>query len=73
MSNEYFRHFAANLRGEYEEAKKQGLILSYKLLFGNATNKEDWNLLLMIEYKNMAAFDGVKKNGKPSTRKQLVR
>jgi len=59
MTNEYFRHFASNLRGEYEEAKKQGLILSYKLLFGNAANKDDWNLLLMTEYKNMAAFDGV--------------
>ena len=59
MSNEYFRHFATNLRGEYEEAKRQGLILSYKMLFGDATNKDDWNLLLMTEYKNMAAFDGV--------------
>jgi hypothetical protein len=59
MSNEYFRHFATNLRGEYEEAKRQGLILSYKLLFGNAANKDDWDLLIMIEYKNMAAFDGV--------------
>ena len=58
MSNEYFRHFAANLRGEYDEGKKQGLILSYKLLFGDAVNKDDWNLLLMVEYKNMAAFDG---------------
>jgi len=59
MSNEYFRHFATNLRGEYEEAKRQGLILSYKLLFGNAANQEDWDLMIMIEYKNMAAFDGV--------------
>ena len=58
MSNEYFRHFADNLRDGYEEGKKQGLILSYKLLFGDAVNKDDWNLLLMVEYKNMAAFDG---------------
>jgi hypothetical protein len=59
MTNEYLRHFANNLRGEYEEGKKQGLILSYKLLLGNAANKEDWNLLLMVEYKNMAALDGI--------------
>ena len=59
MTNEYLRHFANNLRGEYEEGKKQGLILSYKLLLGNAANKEDWNLLLMAEYKNMAALDGI--------------
>jgi hypothetical protein len=59
MTNEYFRNFTSNLRGEYEEGKKQGLILSYKLLLGNAANKDDWNLLLMVEYKNMAALDGI--------------
>ena len=59
MSNDYLKHFAMNLRGEYEEAIKQGLILSYKFLLGNATYKDDWDLLLMTEYKNMAAFDGV--------------
>jgi hypothetical protein len=58
MSNDYLKHFATNLRSEYEEAKKQGLILSYKLLLGNAAYKDDWDLLLMTEYKNMAAFDG---------------
>lgn len=36
---------------------KEGLILSYKIISANASNKDDWNLLLMEEYKNMAAFD----------------
>lgn len=58
MKNDYLKHFADNLREAYEEGKKQGVILSYKILIGNAANREDWNLLLMVEYKNMAALDG---------------
>jgi hypothetical protein len=57
MSNDYLRHFAANLRAEYEEAKKQGLIMSYRFLSGLAANKDDWDLMLMVEYKNMAVLD----------------
>ena len=40
-----------------EEAKSEGLIVSYKILSGAAANKEDFNLVLMIENKNMASFD----------------
>ena len=41
-----------------DEAIKQGLILSYKILNGNSSNPEDWNLVLMVEYKNMASMEG---------------
>ena len=59
MTNDYLRNLAANWRNENEEAKKQGLLLSYKILSGSAANKDDWDLMLMVEYKNMAALDGV--------------
>jgi len=42
-----------------EEAKKEGLILSYKIISSSAVNKDDWDLLLMTEFKNFAAFDGL--------------
>jgi hypothetical protein len=58
MSNDYLRSLAANWRNEREEAKKQGLVISYRILSGSAANKDDWDLLLMVEYKNMAALDG---------------
>jgi hypothetical protein len=58
MNNEYLRNLAANWRQNCEEAKKQGLIISYKIFSGYAANQEDWDLMLMIEYKNMAALDG---------------
>ena len=59
MENDYLRNLAAVWRNENEEAKKQGLILSYKILSGLAATEDDWDLLLMIEYKNMAALDGI--------------
>ena len=58
MTNDYLRNLAGIWKINCEEAKKQGLVLSYKILSGAAANKEDWDLMLMIEYKNMATFDG---------------
>jgi hypothetical protein len=54
----YFRDLGATWKQVMEEAKKDGLVLSYKLLSGSASDRDDWNLLLMTEVPNMAAFDG---------------
>ena len=53
------KNLAENWKRLNEEAMKQGLILSYKILSSPAANQEDWDVMLMIEYKNMAAFDGM--------------
>ena len=58
MKNEYLRSLAANWRKIHEEAKTQGLILSYKILSSTAANKQDWDIMLMTEYKGMASLDG---------------
>jgi len=42
----------------HDEAIKQGLILSYKILEGTAANPEDWNIMLLAEYKNLASMAG---------------
>ena len=42
-----------------EEAKKQGLILSDHILTGNATGRDDFDVITLTEYKNWAAFDGL--------------
>ncbi len=41
-----------------DEGVRQGLILSSKILAGESTNPEDYNLILMIEYKNLAGMEG---------------
>jgi hypothetical protein len=59
LDNDYLRNLSAGWKKVIEEAKKGGLILSYKILSGAAANREDWDMMLMIEYKNMAALDGI--------------
>ena len=41
-----------------DEARKQQLIVSYKILDGNLPGKDEWNMMLLVEQKNWAAFDG---------------
>lgn len=40
-----------------EEAKKRGVVTSYKILSAQRATPEDWDLILMVEYPNMATFD----------------
>ncbi|MBV9360723.1 MAG: hypothetical protein JO292_04980, partial [Betaproteobacteria bacterium] len=37
----------------------EGLILQEKMLAGESAGREDFDLILMVEYKNWAAFDGL--------------
>jgi hypothetical protein len=56
-SDVYLKGLAQTWVASMEEAKKEGLILSYKILAGSASNEDDYDLILMIENKNMASFD----------------
>jgi len=59
MADDYLKSLGTTWKPMLEEAKKQGLVLSYKVLSTNAATADDWDLLLMVEYKNWAAFDGI--------------
>jgi hypothetical protein len=59
MFNQYMRDLAASRKPLMEEARKQGLIVSERMLTGESANGGDFNLILMVEYKNWAAFDGL--------------
>ena len=59
MGDDYLKSLGTTWKPMLEEAKKQGLVLSYKVLSTNASTVDDWDLLLMVEYKNWAAFDGI--------------
>ena len=59
MFDVYLRDLAAQRKNLMDEAKKAGLIVSEKMLSGQAFGRDDWDLMLMVEYKNWAAFDGL--------------
>ena len=57
MDDEYLERLSKTWKASMDEAKKDQLILDYKILKGSATNQDDFNLLLMVEFKNMASMD----------------
>jgi hypothetical protein len=59
MFDVYMQDAVIGRAREMEEAKKQGLVLSFKVLSGISANREDWDILFMEEYKNWAALDGL--------------
>jgi len=71
LDDDYLRVLAQTLKGTMEEEKKQGLIMDYKVLIGQASNRDDFNILIMVEYKNMAAFDGLREKTDPIMAKVL--
>ncbi len=54
----YLNSLKTSWKAVHDEGIKQGLILSYKILAGNASSPNDWNLVLMVEYKNLASMEG---------------
>jgi hypothetical protein len=71
MSDEYLKGLAKTFKGSLDEAKKQNLILDYKILLGDAATPQDFDILLMVESKNMAALDNAREKFDPITRKTV--
>src|SRR6266487_1046765 len=65
LDDDYLRSIAQTFKGTMEEEKKQGVIMDYKVLIGDAADRNDFNILLMVAYKNMAAFDGLREKTDP--------
>jgi len=69
MTDEYLKELAKTLKTTLEEAKKQNLVLDYKILLGNPATPQDFNILIMVESKNMAAQDKTREKFDPIARK----
>jgi len=54
---EYGRSLAKTWKKAMDEHKKNGQILSYKILAGPPSTRDDFTHLLMIEFPNYAALD----------------
>ena len=69
MGDDYLKGLAKSFKGTLDEAKKQGLVMDYKILLGDAATPQDFNILLMVESKNMAALDNAREKFDPIARK----
>jgi hypothetical protein len=57
MDQAYMNYLATSWKKEQEASKKEGLILSYKVLSTEPHTTGDWNLLLLTEYKDLATME----------------
>lgn len=55
--SDYMKFLNKVHRLELNALKKKGLILGYQILQSDARSPDDWNLAILLEYKNMAALD----------------
>jgi hypothetical protein len=69
MGDDYLKGLTKSFKGTLDEAKKQGLVMDYKILLGDAATPQDFNILLMVESKNMAALDNAREKFDPIARK----
>jgi len=57
METAYLNYVADDWKREQEALKKDGQIISYKVLTTETHGSDDWNIMLMTEYKNMATME----------------
>jgi hypothetical protein len=69
LGDQYLKELAKTLKASLEEAKKQNLVVDYKILLGDAATPQDFNILIMVESKNMAAQDNAREKFDPIARK----
>ena len=71
MSDDYLRQISQSVKPVYEEEKKQRIILDYKILDGDSMGAQDYNILIMVQYPNMAALDGLRDKMDPIVEKVM--
>jgi hypothetical protein len=57
--DEYMKWIATVWKQTNEEAKKAGIVVSYKVSTSEPRNPSDPDLILQVTYPNMATFDGI--------------
>ena len=57
MDTAYLSYVASEWKREQEALKKEGLILSYKVMQTEDHGPDDWNLILMTEVKDLATLE----------------
>ncbi|HKN17275.1 MAG: hypothetical protein ACLPH3_02480 [Terracidiphilus sp.] len=60
----YLTSLQKTTKAAYDESKKQGTIVDYKVFLKETKNSpEDWDICIAVEYKNHAAMDDLTAKG----------
>ncbi len=57
MTNAYLTYLTTDWKREQEALKQEGIVLSYKVLATEAHGANDWDLVLMSEFKDLASME----------------
>ena len=57
MFNDYMKYVSTNYRQTMEAGMKSGRVLAWKVLQVDSPRDHEPDVILMVEFKNMAAFD----------------
>ena len=71
LSDDYIKQITGTVKPVYDEEKKQKIILDYKILNGEASGPQDFDILIMVQYPNMAALDGLRDKMDPIVEKVM--
>ena len=71
MGDDYLKNLTQAYKSTSDEMKKQGIIMDYKIFIGDAANQDDFDILLLVQYKNMAALDGLREKADPIATKLI--
>src|SRR5262245_21647677 len=71
LADEYLKQITKSVKPVYDEEKKQKIILDYKILNGDASGPQDFNILILVEYPNWAALDNLRDKMDPIVEKVM--
>ncbi len=71
MFDNYVQWLDTKWKPLMEAQKKAGLITAYSVFNSPARDREDWNMVLTVTYKNMAALDGFDDRADPIARRLM--
>ena len=71
LADEYLKQITKSVKPVYDEEKKQNIILDYKILNGEASGTQDFNIVILVEYPNWAAFDNLRDKMDPIVEKVM--
>jgi len=71
MFDKYMKYLDTDYKRSMEAQKKEGIILDYGVYTSPQKDEEDWNMVLTVTYKNMAALDNLRDRAEPIAMRTL--